>query len=84
MIRLRCKSDDDDIMHPKFLSVKENVAASAQNLATGAFLFLYREQMSTQVVLSAGIQVYRIGPPTLEECCTVSHTESASTSTPGR
>lgn len=47
-------------MHPISLSVKENVPASAQNLATSAFLFFYREQMSTQVALSAGIQVYRI------------------------
>ncbi|HSR32143.1 MAG TPA: hypothetical protein VLY63_16395 [Anaerolineae bacterium] len=42
---------DDDIMHPKSLSVKEDAAASARNLAPSGFLRLYREQMSTQVVL---------------------------------
>jgi hypothetical protein len=62
---LQRKSDDEDIMHPESLSVKHDVAASAQNLVTSAFLLLYREQMSTQAVLSAGIQVYPIVPPTL-------------------
>jgi hypothetical protein len=83
MIWLQCKSDDDDIMHPKSLSVKENVASSAQNLATSAFLFLYREQMSTQVVPSAGIQAYWIVHPTLRRCCTTTRNWPAFTCTRG-
>ena len=50
---------DDDTIHPKFPSGKENVAASAPKLAPNDFLMFYHEQMSTQAVLSAGIQVYR-------------------------
>jgi hypothetical protein len=45
-------------MHSKPLSVKENVAASAQNLVMGSFPFLHRWQMSTPVAPSAGIQKY--------------------------
>jgi hypothetical protein len=84
MIWLQCKSDDDDIMHPKSLSVKENVAASAQNLATSAFLFHNREQMSTQVVLSTETQAYWIVHPTLRKCCTTTHNWPVSTCTLGR
>ena len=40
----------------KSLPVKDNVAGSAQNLTTRAFLVIYGEQMSTQVVLSGRIQ----------------------------
>jgi hypothetical protein len=42
---LQRKSNDDDIMHSKSLSVKENVAASAQNLATSPFCAFHFERM---------------------------------------
>jgi hypothetical protein len=55
-------------MHPTSFSVKEHVAASTQNLTLSALLFLYHEQMSTQVVLSAGIQAWSVVQDTLSEC----------------
>jgi hypothetical protein len=71
-------------MHPKALPVKEESAASVQNLVTSALLFLYREQMSTQVVPSVGIQAYWIVRDTLRRCCTTTHNWPASTSMPGK
>jgi hypothetical protein len=82
MIWLQCKSDDDDIMHRKFLSVKESAATPAQKLATNAFLFLYREQMSTQVVLSVGVEAYWAAQDTLRRCCTITRNWRASASRP--
>ena len=59
---------DDDTIHPKFPSGKENVAASAPKLAPSGFLMLYHEQMSTQVVLSVGSQTYWTVHLTLRRC----------------
>jgi hypothetical protein len=45
-------------MHLISTSVKEDVADSVPNLAPSGFLMLYREQTSTQAVLSAETQTY--------------------------
>jgi hypothetical protein len=70
VIWLQCEYDDDDIMLPKSLSVKDTIATSAANLAMSAFLLLCREQLPTQVIPSVGIQMYWTAHPTLRRCFT--------------
>ena len=43
--------DDSYIMNPKSLSVKDNLAVSAQNLATSAFLTLSRADANTSLAI---------------------------------